>query len=118
MQRTIRILLCLVMLALVTTPNCVQPTTPSKGADVLGDQPHTAVCTLTATPRQSLLRPDRGPTYLVATATLPSGRFVARSMSAGPGVTTANRAILGWRTHLPRSQAGEPPPGLGSPTFA
>jgi len=118
MQRTIRILLCLVMLALVTTPNSGQRTTSSKGADVLGDQPHAAVCTLTATPRQPLLRPDRGPTYLVATATLPCGRFVARSPSAGPGVTTVNPALLGWRTHLPRSQAGEPPPALGSPTLA
>jgi hypothetical protein len=118
MQRTIRISLCLVMLGLVTTPNSVQPTTASKGADVLGDQPHAAVCTLTAPARQPLLRPDRGPTCLIATATLPRGRYATRSMSAAPGVIGMNRALLAWRTHLPRSQAGEPPPGVGSPTLA
>ena len=121
MHRTTRILLSLVMLALVTTRNAVHPTTASKGADIVGVPPHAALFTLPAKPPQPLLRPDDGVTYLAANATLPCGRFVASSMSAGHRITRAKPALLCWHTHLPRSQAGEPPPDIGFPprtTFA
>ena len=117
MRRTIRVLLFLVMLALVTTPNAVHPTTASLGAGMVGVPPHAALFTLPAKPPQPLLRPDDGATYLAANAPLSRGRFVASSMPAGNRVIIAKRALLRWRTHLPRSQAGDPPPGNGRSTL-
>jgi len=115
MQRTIRILLALATLTLVTAPNPVHLTTTSEGAGTIGVPSHAALSTLPAKPRPLLLRPDDGVTHLAAKATLPCGRFVASAASAGHRVIMAKPALLGWHTHLPRSQAGERPPGIGLP---
>jgi hypothetical protein len=105
-----RLLLSLAMLALVTTPNAVQPETASKGADAVGVPSDAALFILTAKPRQLLLRPDGAPTSVVATATLPRGRSAPSTTLAGHQATIVEQALLRWRAHLPRSQAEEPPP--------
>jgi hypothetical protein len=114
MRRTIRILLSLVILTVVTAPHPVHSTTASEGPGSIRLPSNAPLFSLPAKPRPLPLRPDDGVTRAPVMATLPYGGFVASAVSAGRRVVTAKPPLLCWHTHLPRSQAGERPPGIDS----